>query len=100
MFHCKKNCRKIAVRTLPNWCDVSKQNRTVSIDHCLLTVIETFWVVKIETLGNCCGHSKKPPSIILGHNCTSKQIILAKKIANGLLLNQQCKLMQWKLCNV
>ena len=100
IFNCKKNCKITGVRLLPGWCDVSKQNRTVSIDKCLLLVIEAFWAAKIETLGNCCGHSKKSPSIILGHDCTPKQMILAKKIVNELLPDEHLQLMQWQLCPI
>lgn len=97
MLQCKENCKKTIVRSLPDWCDVSKQNRTVCIDVCLLLVVEAFWTAKIETLGNCCGHYGPDPSIILGQNCTVKQIILAKKIAKEVLPNEHLQLMQWQL---
>lgn len=101
MLNCPNNCNKdYIIRKLPDWYDTSRENRTISIDKCLVEVIEALWDAKIETLGNCCGHIGLDPSIILGYNCTKEQIILAKKIANELLPNEHLQFMQWQLCKI
>jgi len=71
MCNCKSyNWDKIgsivaAILTLPKWCDVGRENRTVCIDKCIVGVIVYLWAHGIETLGCCCGHNIKNPSVVV-----------------------------------
>ena len=101
MVNCPNNCNKdYIIRKLPDWYDTSRENRTISIDKCLVRVIEALWDAKIEILGNCCGHFGRSPSIILGNNVLPDEILLAKSIANKLLPDEHLQFVQWQLCNI
>lgn len=39
----------------------------ISIDDCISYLINHLNLVGIETIGSCCGHNKKKPSIVLAN---------------------------------
>jgi len=41
------------------------QERTVCVDYCIATAIQSLWLAGIVTRGCCCGHGDTPPSVVL-----------------------------------
>lgn len=42
-----------------------RSNRLVSVDACLADTIRLLWDCNVLTLGCCCGHGKRWPSIVI-----------------------------------
>lgn len=38
----------------------------VPVDACIADVVLSLWYEGVQTLGSCCGHNKRPPSLVLG----------------------------------
>ena len=51
---------------LPDWCDIAKVTRTVSIDPCIVDTVQALWDAGVETLGCCCGHGEDIASVVIG----------------------------------
>lgn len=50
---------------LPNG---DRKYKDVMIDACIAPVIKHLWDNEVNTAGSCCGHGKRPPSIVLGND--------------------------------
>lgn len=43
------------------------QEKVVDIDACIVLAIQALWNARIATLGSCCGHNKRLPSVVLSN---------------------------------
>ena len=50
---------------LPDHINSDRDERTVSIDSCIVDQIQDLWLAGVTTLGCCCGHGKSAPSVII-----------------------------------
>lgn len=87
------------VVALPPNIDVSKENRSVSLDRCIANIIPQLWANSIDTRGCCCGHGKENPSVVIARHYSDEDI---KRINNILLDNdsREWSVLQWKLVEV
>lgn len=46
--------------------DGKREYKDVMIDACIAPVVKYLWENEVNTINSCCGHGKKPPSIVLG----------------------------------
>ena len=65
---------------LPDDVATWKQNRTISIDSCIVPTIIYLWQHHIETIGCCCGHGKDDPDVILPDGYNDEEIIRIMKL--------------------
>lgn len=49
----------------PDWLPDGERPNGVPVDPCIATTIQWLWASGIHTLGSCCGHNKRPPSVVL-----------------------------------
>ena len=87
---------KEVVLCLPDNIDASKENRTVSIDECIVSAIEHLWANKIDTRGCCCGHDKGNPSIVIADECCGNEIAKIKELLSE-VDKRKWDIFQWKL---
>ena len=85
------------VLDLPAFVRPDKEKRTVSIDKCIVPVIEGLWDAGVYTLGCCCGHGKENPSVVLSTVC---HIQPAMAVIRRLDKNRIWTLKQWQLVDV
>lgn len=66
----------------------------ICIDACIVDSIKALWSAGIETGGSCCGHNKKPPTVILINESDASK---AEKILKEHDSERQWKVMFWTL---
>jgi hypothetical protein len=93
-----------SVVKLPPLVDKGKENRTVSIDSCILLNMRYLWENAVDTCGCCCGHGQNNPSIILPEEYNKSQIKrVAKLLATcdkGEGVKRTWDIYQWQLVKV
>jgi len=62
------------VMPLKDTIDPGRKVRTVSIDRCIKDVMANLWTYGIQTLGCCCGHGERNPSIVINSAYSDKEI--------------------------
>ena len=75
------------------------ERNTVSVDACIVPVVKHLWAQGIVTRSSCCGHGKKPPSLVLEDSIPQER---AKHI-RALIAEvdkRQFDLYSWKLVGV
>ena len=85
-----------AILRLPDWCDKEKQNRTISVDKCIVEVIKALWANRIETKGCCCGHNRERPSFIIADRHVGMTVVDALKII-AKVDSREWDIFQWRL---
>jgi hypothetical protein len=88
------NCTNV-VLDLPPHCDPHRESRTVCIDACIVGTIKSLWRWGINTHGCCCGHNRRPPSVVLAPHYGPVDVA---RIAKGLdeMDNRHWQVMQWQ----
>jgi hypothetical protein len=46
----------------PSWSD---RTQPIMVDACIAHVVQHLWNQGVVTLSSCCGHGKRPPSVVL-----------------------------------
>ncbi len=69
----------------------------ICIDACIAGVVLAVWDQGVRTLGSCCGHGKRPPSLVLTEDV--EQPALARQVM-GELGDRTWELLQWQLVDV
>ena len=46
---------------------MDRDTRSICIDKCIANVIKHLWNHNIVTLGSCCGHNEKSPSVVIAN---------------------------------
>lgn len=69
---------------------------TVCIDECIADVILELWNRELFTLGSCCGHNLKNPSIVIPNVDNAEEY----KTALREIDSREFTVHQWKLCEV
>ncbi len=98
MMGCNCSHNGITV-ALPDWVDTGKQNRTVSIDECIVPVIKALWDERFETLGCCCGHGKEAPGVVIASSYGVHDVRWIKKVVRT-MDDRKWDIYQWKLVKV
>ena len=76
-----------------------KQNRTVSIDFCIVDAIKHLWSKGYQTLGCCCGHGKENPSVIVADGYGDVDI-LAVYLELSQVDKRDWDIFQWRLIKI
>lgn len=101
MCNCKPGCADGAIVMIPSeiFKHTCRENQEVTIDPCILRVIEYLWDDGWVTLGCCCGHNKAAPSIVLAESYNDIEV---REIKNRIasIDNRRWELMQWRLIEV
>jgi hypothetical protein len=94
---CKRGKQKVL--GLPANIDTHKEHRTVCVDECIVSVINKLWANNINTLGCCCGHGVRKPSIVISDGYKKKDY----KQIYKLIKSVDCRewdIFQWQIVNV
>jgi hypothetical protein len=83
------------VLSLPANICPQKENRTVSIDTCIVQQIEVLWVAGIQILGCCCGHNKEYPSFVIEASASQAEIDRAIAILQK-IDSRTWRIYQWR----
>ena len=59
---------------------LDRRDRTICVDECIARVIKHLWNHEVETLGCCCGHNEKAPSIVLAQNVTKESANVVREL--------------------
>ena len=94
---CEQIMENQVVLPLPDWCDQEKENRSVCIYPCIVDIIKSIWYHTIETLSCCCGHGKRNPSVVIGHNVDQNGIDEVREIVETLDPDREWDILQWRL---
>jgi hypothetical protein len=81
----------------PDWLPEGKRLNGVPVDNCIADVIELLWSNGVTTLGSCCGHGKKNPSIVLSEGQGNYEQIESLICE---LDSRRWELFQWQLVDV
>lgn len=81
--------RSEIVLNAPSW----SSKKTICIDACIADTIQMLWKNGIETLGCCCGHGKKCPSVVIAESMNGAKVYKLLK-AND---DREWEVLQWKL---
>jgi hypothetical protein len=91
---------KEAVLEVPKHMQGILHKKTVCVDNCIAGSIRKLWENKITTLGCCCGHNIKAPSVIISdvYNKYEEYMFIQNllKIYDG----RNWDVLQWKLTKV
>lgn len=62
--------------------------KSICIDACITEEIKSLWAKGIETVGSCCGHNRKRPSVILASEIgiAAAQEVLSESSKNWQIL--------------
>jgi hypothetical protein len=93
---CKNN---EVVLALPEDIATHRQNRTVSIDSCIVEAIKHLWKKGYQTLSCCCGHGKDNPSIVIADGYGDVEI-LAILLELSQIDSRDWDIFQWRLTQV
>ena len=96
--HCDHNGMPVE---LPDWVDTGKLNRLICMDECIVPVIKALWDAGFETLGCCCGHGAKAPSVIIPEHYGDADVekmpgVICSVESDG----RAWEIYQWKLVKV
>lgn len=89
-----------AVVALPDWVVAEKQNRTVSIDKCIASVVTKLWDAGFATLGSCCGHGKeemKGPNVICPQSYKKEKVDHMADLLKKIDPDRSWTIFQWQL---
>jgi hypothetical protein len=75
------------------WDSRSHPENGIAIDSCMADAVVTAWAAGVRTLGSCCGHGKRRPSVVLDYG--SDQVALAREA-----LPADWTIEQWHLVDV
>ena len=88
-----------ATLILPINIDADKEQRSISADKCMVKVLTYLWKNNIETKSHCCGHGKRPPSIVVNEVYGDDEIEKICKIIKE-VDSRDFEIYQWKIALV
>ena len=80
--------------TGPEWMLDVRSGREVSLDECISEVVVTLWDAGVVTLGSCCGHGERAPSLVLGDHQDAVEV---ETLLGGMDPTRRWALHQWRL---
>lgn len=70
---CDKNVPN-AILDRPEWLRYAHESPTICIDACIAPVIKALWHRRVVTLGSCCGHGERSPSIVVEQDQSATKV--------------------------
>ena len=93
---CSCKSYNLGIGTIPNKILTLPSGETKCIDACIANVIQKLWDNGIETIGSCCGHGSKKPSVVLQQNCSKSHANRVKKLIKS-IDERDFDLLSWTL---
>lgn len=87
--------RSTVIVPSPDWS--GRENPLLGLDECIADVVQAAWERGVRTLGSCCGHGERRPSLVLCQDADQPDIARAV-LAD--IDTRDWQLLQWQLIDV